>query len=41
MIKKIENDIPKMKQPTMNVDKILHEKLNNYPLLSTLNKSFI
>ena len=25
----------------MNVDNILHEKLNEYPLLSTLNKSFI
>jgi len=41
MIKLIKNEIPKMKQPKMNVDNILHEKLNNYPLLSTLNKSFI
>jgi ABC-type dipeptide/oligopeptide/nickel transport system ATPase component len=41
MIKIIKNEIPKMKQPKMNVDNILHEKLNNYPLLSTLNKSFI
>jgi len=41
MIKIIKNEVPKMKQPTMNVDNILHEKLNNYPLLSTLNKSFI
>jgi GTPase SAR1 family protein len=30
-----------MKQPKMNVDYILHDKLNEYPLLSTLNKSFI
>ena len=29
-----------MKEPKMNVDNILHEKLNHYPLLSTLNKSF-
>ena len=41
MIKVIKNEVPKMKQPTMNVDNILHEKLNHYPLLSTLNKSFI
>jgi len=41
MIKIIKNEIPKMKQPKMNVDNILHEKLNTYPLLSTLNKSFV
>ncbi len=41
MIKIIKNEIPKMKKPTMNVDNILHDKLNEYPLLSTLNKSFI
>lgn len=37
----VENTIPNMKKPTFNVDKILHEKLNEYPLTSTLNKSFI
>ena len=41
MIRIIKNEIPKMKQPKMNVDNILHEKLNEYPLLSTKNKSFI
>ena len=41
MLKIIKNEIPKMKMPIMNVDDILHEKLNNYPLTSTLNKSFI
>ena len=41
MIRLIKNEVPKMKQPKMNVDNILHEKLNDYPLLSTLNKSFI
>lgn len=41
MIKIIKNEIPKMKQPVMNVDDPLHKKLNNYPLTSTLNKSFI
>jgi len=40
MIRIIKNEIPKMKKPVMNVDNILHEKLNDYPLLSTLNKSF-
>ena len=37
----VENTIPNMKKPTFNVDKILPEKLNEYPLTSTLNKSFI
>ena len=41
MISVIKNEIPKMKQPKMNVDDILHSKLNDYPLLSTLNKSFV
>ena len=41
MIKIIKNEITMMKKPKMNVDNILHEKLNEYPLLSTLNKSFI
>lgn len=41
MIKIIKNEIPKMKQPKMNVDDILNKKLNDYPLTSTLNKSFI
>lgn len=41
MIKIIKNEIPKMKQPVMNVDNILHKKLDDYPLTATLNKSFI
>lgn len=41
MIKIVKNEIPKMSMPKMNVDNILHEKLNNYPLTETLNKSFV
>jgi len=41
MLKILKNEIPKMSMPKMNVDNILHEKLNNYPLTETLNKSFV
>ena len=41
MIKIIKNEKPKLKEPKMTVDNILHEKLNNYELMKTLNKSFV
>ena len=41
MIKIIKYEKPKLKEPKMTVDNILHEKLNNYELMKTLNKSFV
>jgi len=37
----IQNEVPDMKKPKFTVDGILADKLDNYPLTSTLNKSFI
>jgi len=37
----VENEIPDMKKPKFIVDGKLADKLDNYPLTSTLNKSFI
>ena len=40
-IELIRNETPKMKKPKFLVDGSLADKLDNYPLTATLNKSFI